>query len=375
MSYDRRIDQLCPHLVVDEFFLLTAARDQVTPLRPISSSNSVRVRLNGLQDVPSYGVTVPATTSGTREGPYTITKGVNDTLRVSVSSGPWQVVVVPASTLITSDRLVAYLSTRLSGITPVVEGNRIRLRTTASGSSATFYLHATSTLAAYLGITSNRIYQGKDVFPGWTLVTASHQLGDRPIRLIVFDDYLSAATNTVEISYTTVRPECRRCGGLGIENDWRILSSGEVDSVRDVELLRQEFNKYLYTTQGSNVFHGLYGTSIINMISQKLTASGFIQNKIMSEVMTAFSRWQRLKTRQREVGQDVSEGEFPFRLDNLTIEPGPDDPTVLYVSFDLTSESSDPIQLTRGLKLSYDVMSQTQQQTLFQQISSPTTSV
>ena len=103
MSYDRAINQLCPHLVVDEYLLFGSTRDRVYPMRPISSAGSVKVRLNGLMDVPSYGVATPATSGGSKEGPYNIKYGVNDLLKLRVGGGAWPFLVGGAICLVNSD--------------------------------------------------------------------------------------------------------------------------------------------------------------------------------------------------------------------------------------------------------------------------------
>ena len=110
MSYDRAINQLCPHLVVDEYLLFGSTRDRVYPMRPISSAGSVKVRLNGLMDVPSYGVATPATSGGSKEGPYNIKYGVNDLLKLRVGAGAWQVCRLPAGAKTSVSQTASILS-------------------------------------------------------------------------------------------------------------------------------------------------------------------------------------------------------------------------------------------------------------------------
>jgi len=363
MSYDRQIDQLCPHLVVEEF-LYPTDRMRVIPMRPISASNSVVLRVDGMTEVPSYGVDIPASSGGTREGPFTIKLGVNDLMRLRVNSGEWQSVVIPPSVRLSAKRLADLISAQVSGLSFFADGNLVKFKTNLSGRDSTVFIHQDSTLATALGIKVNREYRGKRTFPGWSLVNYPNTVSTRPLRMIIFDEPLAADTHFVEVNYTTVREECRRCGGLGIENDWRYTNGGDVVKSSKEDLLMQELQKVLYTVRGSNPFHPWYGTTIIEQIGQKLIVGGLIQNKIVSDIQTTFSRWQSIKKQQEDnVGQPVSDEEFPFQLQSVTLEQSQKDPTVLFVNVTVRNRSFRPIQFSRGLRipLPQDLLGSTQQ--------------
>lgn len=354
MSYDRQLEQLCTHLVAEEYLLMRGDRQVATPMRPIASSNSVVIRANGVAEIPSYGVETPAQSGGSRSGPFTVTAGVNDRLRFRVGSDPWQDVRIPSGFRIQPAHLALSINTKVSGVQFYTQNNKMLFRSNLLGKSATVFLDSTSTLAGLLGIPVNRYFSGKKVFPGWALVNKTGTLTDRPLRLIVFDEPLQADLNFLEVNYTTVRQECRRCGGLGVENDWRYSVTGEVTQVRDEILLIQELQKIIYTVTGTNSFHNWYGTRIIDQIGEKLVVGGILQNRITSDIHTAFGRWQSIKKQQEEtVGQVVSDEEFPFQLQGVTLEQSQDDPTVLFITVTVSNRSLKPIQLTRGLRLPY----------------------
>ena len=163
---------------------------------------------------------------------------------------------------------------------------------------------------------------------------------------------LRSDTDVVELSYATVQQECRRCGGSGVENDWRYSTDGDVVAVVDEALLIQEIQKLMFTVLGTNPFHVWYGTGILDAIGKKLTAGGFVQNLIVSDIYQAFERWQSIKKQQEEkAGQFVSDREFPFRLLSVNLTQSQQDPTVIFVDITIQNRSTDPIQLTRGLKI------------------------
>lgn len=352
MSYDRQLEQTCTHLVAEEYLLMRGDRQVATPLRPIASSTSVVIRANGVSTIPSYGVQTSAQSGGSRSGPFTITAGVNDRLRIRVGNDPWQDVQIPSGFRIQPDHLALSINTRVTGVQFYADNNKIRFRSSLLGPSATVFIDSSSTLATLLGIPTNRHFNGKNVFPGWSLVNKPGTLADRPLRLIIFDEPLRADLNFLEVNYTTVRQECRRCGGLAWENDWRYSVTGEVTQVRDEILLIQELQKIIYTITGTNSFHNWYGTRIIDQIGEKLVVGGILQNRITSDIHTAFGRWQSIKKQQEEtVGQVISDEEFPFQLQGVKLEQSQDDPTVMFITVTVANRSLKPIQLIRGLRL------------------------
>lgn len=352
MSQDRKLDQICTHEVVNEFLFVQPDRQIVSPIRPISSAATVRLWLNGTVEVPSTGVYASARVVGTREGPFAITSA-NNVLSLQVNQDPVQTVSLPLTSQITPSRLVSILNTYVEGVVFFTERNSIGIRTEMQGRQATFRVLPASTLAATLGFSTSTINRGKDVFPGWTVIADTATLSDRPRRLIYFDQPLQAASNHVELNYTTVRQECRRCGGIGVENDWRYSTDGQITMVENELLLVQELLKITYTVRNSNPFHPWYGTLITDRIGSKITSSGALQNLISSDIYTTFSRWQSIKKAQEEdVGQEVTDKEFPYRLLKVELEQSQEDPTVLFVNITVQNRSfDDPFTISRGLKL------------------------
>lgn len=371
MSYDRQIDQICPHIVIDEALFVTPSdRRTVRPIKPIASSDSVVVRVSGALTVPPYGVQTPAQSSGSKVGPFSITTGVNDTLVISLNQGADQTLVLPSSKSITTDQVVQLLNQRTNKLNFTATQGRVTFRTSGEGPSATVFIRASSTLAPTLGITSNREYRGQQISPGWSLVADPTTLADRPTRLVVFDEPVKDYQPYVELSYNTVRQECRRCGGIGVENDWRYGRTGEVAQVRDEALLIQEFQKMVYTMRGTNQFHQWYGTQIIEAVGRKLSVGGLVQNMIVSDIYQAFNRWQRVKQAQEEkAGQALTDEEYPFRLLSVTLERSTNDPTVIFVNSTIQNRSQKPIQITRGLRLPepLDLLGSTAQQGVIRQ--------
>lgn len=370
MSFDRKIDQICQHRVVEEALFLDQDLRTVEPLRPIAAIASTTVRVNGVITVPSQGVLLPAQVVCSRPGPYNIVTGVSDRLVINIDGGVDQVLVVNGGTRISTKDLVRNLNSLVRDGAFEQVGSQIRLKTGSVGRFSTLHVKTGSTLATVLGLVQNRVFRGLKSIPGWSIIRDPNTLDDRPTRWVVFDSPLKGFGDYIELTYTTIRQECRRCGGTGVENDWIYGRQGDTIEVRDEALLLQEILKLMFTLRGSNPFHSWYGTLLIDTIGRKISAGNLVQNLIVNEITTAFSRWQSVKKQQEEaVGQFVSDREFPFQLLNVTVEQSTQDPTVIFVNATIQNRSGNPIDISRGIKLPepQNLLGQSAQQGVFQQ--------
>lgn len=371
MSFDRQIDQICPHFVVGESLFLSSDRKTVRPLRPVSAISSVSMRVNGVADVPPMGVQTSALVVSPHKGSIDIQPGVNDTWVISIDHQPDRTLTAAAGKGVSHRRLAEDLNRYLrEALFDITRKGQLRLSTRRQGRAAELVFKEGSTLATALGLPLDRVWKGWLSYPGWSIIQDPNTLSDRPARMIVFDERLKGTSDFVEISYATVRQECRRCQGLGVENDWRYDQDGKVTEARYEILLIQEVLKDMFTIQGSNPFHLWYGTSITNMVAKKISASGVLRSFIVSDIYEAFRRWQTIKKQQEEVvGQFVTDEEYPLRLLSVTVEQSDQDPTVIYVKGEIQNRSSRPIQIERGLKLPgpVDLLGATSQQGVYRQ--------
>lgn len=352
MSYDRQIDQICEHRVVEEALYVDPDQRTIRPVRPIASTDSVRVRMNGDFMVPSYGLMAPGRVVSGRQEPFTIRVGVNDLLLLQVGEDPVQALRPAAGVGLSAKRLADLLNLQARGVLFEAHGTRLSLRTILEGREATAVFRPGSTMAATLGLGVNRVWRGRTLAPGWTLIANPLTLTDRQTRFIVFDEQVKSSSDFVEITYTTVQQECRRCGGLGVEHDWRYTITGDVVEVRDEALLLQEVMKLMFTIQGSNPFNPWYGTGLVDMVGSKILLGDLIRNTIVSDVQQAFTRWQSIKRQQEQtVGQAVSDREYPFRLLAVDVQQSQQDPTVFFIYMTVQNRSGYPVDMSRGIRI------------------------
>src|SRR5690606_14313255 len=140
--------------VIEEALFLSADRVTINPLRPIASSNSIKVRINGVSDVSPAGLQVPAVAKGSLPGPYNIRPGINDKLVVSLNAGAPQTVTLPSGRIVSAQQLALALTQLTKGLAfSVTKKSQIKARTFNQGSAARIMFHAGSTIAPTLGLT------------------------------------------------------------------------------------------------------------------------------------------------------------------------------------------------------------------------------
>src|SRR5262249_54196394 len=151
-----------------------------------------------------------------------------------------QTVTLGAALGLSANQIAYRLNLSLQGVYFSATGSRVSFMTTTEGVSSTVFFRTGSTLCTALGFTVNREFRGQQLVPGWTVINDPQQVGTDPNRVIIFDTPLRSGTDFVEIDYTTTSQNCRRCGGTGVEFDWRIGRGGDVVTVQDEALLIQE---------------------------------------------------------------------------------------------------------------------------------------
>jgi phage baseplate assembly protein W len=184
--------------------------------------------------------------------------------------------------------------------------------------------------------------------PGWEIIKDKNNM-DPHARVIRFHEPLRTDDDIFEVSYHTVRGVCRRCMGLGIENDFRHDRKGDPIFVENQRLLLQEVEKIVFTVKGSNLFHRWYGTSISELIGTKIVGGGqYVETQLVTEVSDALERYKQIKEQQSRY-QPVSRKEMLQRIVSIEVKQDKYDATVFDVSIVLESQSGELEQITDTL--------------------------
>lgn len=346
MAKDFQLKHKCPHFVVEEWLAVENDRRTLLPLRNPSSKN-ITVKKNG-KVIPKEGLVSRVSFSSMKQQPFSIEKGFNDKIKFTINKGPLQVITIPSGLRVKSSAIVEAFNEQSSGIRVEEINGRIRIETKEAGPQATLFLKKGSGHDA-IGIPYHRFYKGREVVPSWGVVREDLQFENGVRKKIYFENPLKTTDDIFEVSYHTRRVDCRRCAGIGIENDIRYDVFGDPKMVRGIDLLIQEVDKIVFTIQGSNVFYSWYGTSIADMVGEKIIGGGrAIEAQLVSEIGVALDRYRDVKIQQSKL-QPIGDQEFLMRVKNIQVSQDRVDPTIFRIRVDLQNRSNEVDKIEKTL--------------------------
>jgi phage baseplate assembly protein W len=351
MSFDFQLAHACPHLTIEEEVPLAPDRQELRTLQPVASSSRIRITANDQVSIPQQGLLSGAMLSGSVSGPFKIVKNENS---VSFSNRTQRLDVdLPVGSRIATSRVVDLLNAAfknqgldmqaadVNGFLRVRdnldEGPRSRIRVEGAATRSLGFVHQVRA-------------RGREVYPPWVFAerdvlettrnfTSVRQISSRFPRFTK-----PVKGNPVfKVTYTTYQQHCRRCQGYGIENDYRIASSGSPLTVVNEDLLNQGVLKILSTIKGSNPFNVEYGTTLLERIGTK--AIGAAAGAITEDVTVALNVFQRLQTAQGRY-QEVTSRERLASLISVRTFPSDIDPTIFEVEIVASNASNRPVVIT-----------------------------
>lgn len=362
MSYDFSTERVCSHEVVREASVLEPNGHLFASFQKPPLNQSVRLEIDGA-DIPPGGLFSVPRLPFSKPEPYRIKAGVSDLLFVRVGfDQPQFVQIISGSNLRAAD-LAQDLQKKIPSLAVTVESGRIVFSGRQSGAYTAFsfpdprWTDRTSSLpstarvlAAFgqLGIVPGRSVYGKKLFPSWSLAL-DPESPDGTGRRIRFDSPLLNHDPVLRVSYITDAQNCRRCNGTRFEFDYSIVD-GTYDTVRDTDLLAQEFDKFVFTRAGSHWKWTWLGSGIVDRIGGKSSSNQTTANAMINlDISQAFRTYQNIKQQQdsRFPFQQVSDAEYPASLGGITVRTSPDDPTVAVAVTTVSSRSRVQVPLKR----------------------------
>lgn len=345
MAKDLLLKHVCPHYVVREWLQIESDRRTLNTVR-LPSSQAIRLEVNGIE-VPKAGLAAPVSVAGTLRQPFEIVRNVNDVLRLTVDDESLQIIYLPVGTQVSAKVVVEAINEQAVGFEATTNFGRIRLTTESVGSESTLYLQGGNGHET-LGLAATRFYRGRDIIPGWDLVRTPNTVDQRE-RQVKFRSQLKSSDDILEVSYFTRQQECRRCSGLGIENDIRFDDRGDPIFVTGIDLLAQEIEKISFTIRGTNIFYDWYGTSITALIGSKIVRGGsYLETQLVNEIGNTLERFRSVKNQQARL-QPVTDQEFFQRVKTLSVVQDPQDPTVFRIRIEIQNAANEVAELTQNL--------------------------
>jgi len=340
MSFDFRLDSVCPHQVIFEELELKDS-EYLQPISPLASSN-LHLYINGME-IPGDGLYSRASLIFNKTGFSSIILGLNDTIELAVDSMSEQSIVLESGNL-TIEQIVYDLQKKIPSVSVELSNGYLKMTSKTFGFGSKLKL-GSGTAHTVLGIPTNRVYAGKQLYPGWFVVDDPTKVD---LRRILFGYPLKSLDDIIEMSYFTSAPYCRRCHGLKIENDFRYDTLGRKVVIRDEDLLYQEVHKILMTIKSSNIFHIWYGTRMSSLVGSNLI--GFMKSQILSEISDALDNIRDIKIQQARL-QEVTPGEFPERLSVSNFSSPENDPTILNLELEVMSRRGTRVKINQLIRL------------------------
>lgn len=360
MSYDFALQKLCSHEIRMESGIYNSSFGVVRFKSP-PSNQRVTVWVDGVE-VPRAGLWSNAFLIFSNPGPYRIKRDQNDLLYVRLGNDLPRFVPLITGVVRPSD-MVKDLSKKIPSLNFEVNKERVVVssKTPVKDSAFAFYdpRHTDKTqslsttarvLGAYssLGIIPGRVATGRMIFPSWTIEPDPVSAWEMD-KVVKFSKILPNKQPTIHLSYVTHPTYCRRCGGSRIEFDYNIVGNS-YETIDGVDLLAQEFDKFLFTRIGSHWKWTWLGSKLIDRIGAKGTTGRAVVSSMLSlDVSQAFSVYQNIKMQQsrNSPAQQVSDAEYPHAIKNVSVNTLPEDPTVAVVSITIMCRSSEPVMLKR----------------------------
>jgi hypothetical protein len=360
VSFDFALLKACSHETSFEVALVE--KDGTVRFSRPPSASRVSVYVDGI-DVPPGGLFSHAELPFSRPGPYRIRAGVNDLLYVRTGDGAPRYLQVLPGPAVSPEDMATDLQRKLPELLVTASNRRVVLRSRTASARTAFafpdprWTDRTSSMpstarilatAKELGISPGRYAYGRKVFPGWS-VSTDPSSPDGVEKIIRFEYPVPNADPMIQLSYVTIAAFCRRCQGSRFEYDYSVVD-GTYEEVRDLDLLSQEFDKFLFTRSGSHWKWPWLGSNILERVGGKGITDAVSSSALLNvDISNAFQLYKSIKTKQDQASpaQRVSDGEFPLSLAGIDIRPDPENPNVAYVTTTIVSRSRDPLSVSR----------------------------
>lgn len=329
MSEDLQIAYACPHYLRYERVALQNGI-YITPTSPINGSGLVEIKRDGIVLEPQ-GNNREAVLITPNVSPFRV-RSTSNVLTITTTEGYTNTVTLPTK-IYTSKTLVLDLQNVLGSIL-VEETSSKALKFTDQKLGVGYTL--TGSLLKALGFSKQKqVVKTKKITPAWGLTS----------RLNGYDVQFKSnlvPEGLLEISYTTEKRYCRRCGGTGVENDFRFGVDGDIQKVRDTDLLYQNVAKILLTEIGSNPYHAWYGSNANRLIGQKNNAA--VGVALRMSVQQALDKFQKVQQDLKKV-QYLSQEERLMSVQSVEVSALNGNATALLCNVVVRSGANRPVSV------------------------------
>jgi phage baseplate assembly protein W len=322
MSFDLRLTTNCPHHIQEEMLVFSS---NIVALSRMPSSSPV-LKLMGEIVVPPSGLYQSSNLIASHT-PNPVSDGGN--LIVATMEGVYPIEF--SSWEVNTKSLISKLS-HIPLILVTEENGFSKITPVRSNT----YIVLSGTVLSDLGFILRKASKPILVHPGYDyengIVTLKSPL--------LHGQYMTA-------DYFVDDRVCPRCFGSTIENDITLDELGEIETVKDNDLLAQIVIKAVLTEVGSNIYHPWYGSTIQSLIGKTFEDQSL--QRIRQQVQDTLLRVQSQQTVQSKY-QPVSLKERFGQLNYVKMTKK--DYRTLSLEISHTSASGEPIVITQTFSTS-----------------------
>lgn len=325
MSRDAQIAHACPHHIRLERTTVLAGVEVPTG-SPISSENLLFLRRDGI-NLPKDGLYTTPKVILPRTAPYRVRQGSEI---LYLDGQPIELPIRTYSSKELTDTLKSLASARyqISEINGSVE---------ISSFDAQEILLTGDVLTVSFGFSkSTHRVRSRQIAPSWYLYKSGEGYGVR------FRKPLDPV-GVLDISYLTEKRFCTRCGGTGVENDFRLDEYGAISELNGHDLLYQIVAKAILTERGSNGFYPWYGSIAHRMVGQKSNSATAMS--IKDTVRDTLQKIISVQQSQAQV-QSVTLKERIAAIERIDVEPVGQDLTNYLCSVTVRSASTETVTIS-----------------------------
>lgn len=185
----------------------------------------------------------------------------------------------------------------------------------------------------------------------YTIIYDPETLTVQQPRMIYLKDKWKSVEDYFEVTYVTLKGFCPKCIGLGQLDDINYDIKGDLLKVRNEKLLLQNLEKFTVTEIGSNPFHSFIGTSLINLLGQRISDTSFIATKITQEINTTLEVLKSLQDQYRFAERVVTKGELLDKVEDIKVRFDEDDPTIIRTDVTVRAKSGQSVDFTQYMQL------------------------
>lgn len=165
-----------------------------------------------------------------------------------------------------------------------------------------------------------------------------------PKAYIILDKVSKLYNPLIEVKYVTIKTYCPRCAGLRYIDDFKYDPNKDLVTVKDELLLIQTLEKHIVTEVNSNPYHTWVGTSLHELVRNKITDIDFIKTKIRDDVNKAVDDLKRLQAQYQKTRRPISKGELFGQLLSVDVRRDSQEPTTIHAIVRFTAQSGKTLE-------------------------------